>query len=178
MDPSALFGPTTFEVVGTEAVRKATPHFELWDGESPGSNYGGKPIVDFAGKPAFAELAVLWTLDAAGWDGVWVTHAGGREKHRRGFWGEQRPCEVPSTVLAFLEGIRTGRGGTSRGTWDLVCWPHGSRAPMPAELSFVECKWRGRDAVKGDQADWFRAARAAGADLESFLIVEWSLRSR
>jgi hypothetical protein len=178
VDPSDLFGPTSFEMVGTEAVRKATPHFSEWRGESPGSNFGGKRIVDFVGKPAFAELAILSTVGTAGWEGVWITHAGGREKHRRGFWGRQDPFEVPDTVLAFLGGIRSGRGGTSRGTWDLVCWPGRSTAPAPAELRFVESKWQGHDSIKSDQVEWFRTARAVGAPLESFLIIEWSLAAQ
>ena len=181
MEPSGLFEPTTWELLllgpgRKEAVRKATPGFPKWAGESPGSDYGGKPIVDFEGRPAFAELTILWTVNSAGWDGLWVTHAGGREKHRRGFWGPQEAFTAPDPVLAFLSRVRSNRGDSSKGTWDIVCWPRDATLITPADLRFIESKWAGKDNIKVDQVDWYRIARDFGAPREAFLIVEWSLR--
>jgi hypothetical protein len=179
-DPSSLFGPTTWlqlQLTDTqkEAVRLATPRFASWSGEAPGSSYGGKPFVEHRGRPAFAELAILWTLDEAGWPGVWITHAGGAEKHRRGFWGEQQPFEVPSDVLRLLADVRATRGDTSRGTWDIVCWPADQLSVRIDEMRFVESKWGGKDRIKPDQIAWYRAIREAGAPRDSFLVVEWRL---
>jgi hypothetical protein len=181
MEPSSLFGPTTWESLvlapgRKEAVRKVTPGFPKWAGASPGSDYGGKPIVDFEGRPAFAELVILWTVNQVGWDGVWVTHAGGREKHRRGFWGPQEEFQLPDGVLKFLSDVRSKRGDSSRGTWDIVCWPRDATAIAATDLRFIESKWGGKDGIKLDQIDWYRVARESGVSREAFLIVEWNLR--
>jgi hypothetical protein len=182
-EPSSLFGPTTFEPLvisptRKEVVHKATPTFLRWAGESPGSDYGGKQILDFQGQPPFAELAILGTVQAAGWDGVWVTHAGRREKHRRGFWGLQAAFELPSGVLGFLQQMRSSRGETSRGTWDVLCWPRDVATVAPANLRSIESKRGGHDALSVHQLDWFRSARDAGVPREAFLIVEWTLGRR
>jgi len=181
MEPSSLFGPTTWESLAIspgrkEAVRKATPGFPKWAGESPGSDYGGKPIVDFEGSPAFAELTILWTVNSAGWDGMWVTHAGGRENHRRGVWGTQESFQAPQDVLSFLSAIRASRGDSSKGTWDIVCWPRDASSIASSDLRFIESKWGGKDGIKVDQIDWYRVVREAGVPREAFLIVEWNLR--
>lgn len=108
---------------------------------------------------------------------MWVTHAGGREKHRRGFWGEQDLFEVDATVLELLYEVRGKRGDTSRGTWDIVCWPQNATSIQKTDLRFVESKWGGKDSIKVDQIDWFRHVRDSGIARESFLIVEWNLGS-
>jgi len=180
MEPSRLFGATswlslTLASGQKEAVRKASPGFPVWAGEPPGSNYGGKPVVDFQGRPAFAELRILYTVDDAGWSGVWVTHAGGREKHRRGFWGTQEDFTVPAEVLHFLGEIRRERGDTSKGTWDIVCWPKATDHPQNTDLRFIESKWGGKDTIKTDQIEWYRRVRNAGVSRDAFLVIEWNL---
>jgi hypothetical protein len=40
-------------------VPKATPSFSVWRGEQPAERYGKKPVLDFEGRMAFAELAIL-----------------------------------------------------------------------------------------------------------------------
>src|ERR1700682_60404 len=67
------------------AVPKATPQFLAWGGQPPGDTYGGKQILDFKGRPAFAELAILWALCEQGWEGVWIDTY--RRAFRTGFWG-------------------------------------------------------------------------------------------
>jgi hypothetical protein len=72
----ASLRPTTTETMTLPSGRvvafpKATPTLLLWRGD-PVETYGRKTVLDFNGRPAFAELAILWTLQNEGWQGVWV----------------------------------------------------------------------------------------------------------
>ena len=104
-----------------------------------------------------------------------VVACGGREKHRRGFGGVQEEFQVPEGVLGFLSGVRARREDSSKGTWDIVCWPRGATSITPPDLRFIESKWGGKDGIKVDQIDWYRVARESCAPREAFLIVEWRL---
>src|SRR5215467_2141126 len=73
-------------------VPKATPSFSVWRGEQPANRYGKKPILDFEGRMAFAELAILWSLQKSGWSGVWVDTY--RRKFRADYWNAA-PVELP-----------------------------------------------------------------------------------
>jgi hypothetical protein len=53
-------------------VPKVAPKFSTWTGPPPGDTFGGKASLDFNGRPAFAELAILWSFMESGWDGVWI----------------------------------------------------------------------------------------------------------
>jgi hypothetical protein len=53
-------------------IPKATLVFRKWGGEPPKDTYNGKPVLDFGGKPAFAELVILGMLEQAGWEGRWI----------------------------------------------------------------------------------------------------------
>ena len=55
--------------------------FRPWKGKPIRDTYGGKAVLEFDGKPVFAELAILGTIQKAGWDGVWVDTY--RRKFRR-----------------------------------------------------------------------------------------------
>jgi hypothetical protein len=62
--------PTTTQTLqlpksGWVSVPKSTPSFAVWTGEMPDDTYNGKQVLDWAGRPAFAELAVLWDLTAS-----------------------------------------------------------------------------------------------------------------
>ena len=53
------------------AVSKATPTFSKWTGTLVTDTFNGKAVFDAGGRPAFAELAILWSLRDRGWSGVW-----------------------------------------------------------------------------------------------------------
>lgn len=134
----------------------------------PASTYGGKPIVDVGGRPAFAELAVLWTLQAEGWDGCWVTHGGKREIYRVGLMDARPVKAIPGVLLDVLDQVRAERG-TSKGTWD-VC------VVRSDQLLFVECKRNRKDSISQDQISWLDyALNSVKIPIDSFLIVEWTL---
>ncbi len=69
-------------------VPKATPTFRLWHGPPVADTYNGKQILDFKGRPAFAELVILWSLMEVEWQGVWIDTY--RKAYRTGYWGDQR----------------------------------------------------------------------------------------
>src|SRR6516225_4051294 len=100
-------------------VPKATPSFSVWRGEQPADRYGKKPVLDFEGRMAFAELAILWSLQKSGWNGVWVDTY--RRKFRADYWNAP-PVELPPEPKALLDRIAGVRGGRDRGTWDVFCW--------------------------------------------------------
>jgi hypothetical protein len=163
--------PTTAESLRlstgeTVLVPKATPTFELWQGAEISSTYGGKAVLAFDGRPAFAELVILWSLEAEGWEGAWVTHGGGREIYRTGLMDAAPLAELPDTLGAMLGRVRALRG-TSRGTWDVCC-------VKGTEFLFVESKRKGHDAISGHQVNWLEAALSTGLELSSFLVVEWT----
>jgi len=137
-------------------VAKATPSFSLWRGEQPPDRYGKKPVVDFDGRMAFAELAILWSLQKAGWNGLWVN--------------TRSPLELPAGPKMLLDRISSLRGGKHRGTWDVFCWRDG-------EYLFAQSKWKNHDRFKPLQLEWLEAALSVNLPLSSFLIVEWSIQS-
>ena len=149
-------------------VPKATPSFSVWRGEQPAERYGKKPIVDFEGRMALAELAILWTLQKSGWKGVWVDTY--RRKFRTAYWNAPA-VEPPQHAEALLDRISAARGGKHRGTWDVLCW-------RDREYLFAQSKWKNHDRLKPAQLDWFESALSIRLPLSCFLIVEWSLQAQ
>src|SRR5437660_1144180 len=77
---------------GKVAVSKANPIFAAWLGAPLDDTYNGKAILSWHGRPAFAELAILWSMMEGGWDGVWIDTY--RRKFRRGYW-DSEPVALP-----------------------------------------------------------------------------------
>lgn len=44
------------------------PRFRKWTGKPSHDTYNGKPVLEFNGEPAFAELVILRTFEEAGWE--------------------------------------------------------------------------------------------------------------
>jgi hypothetical protein len=149
-------------------VPKATPSFSVWRGEQPAERYGKKPVVDFEGRMAFAELAILWNLQNSGWSGVWVDT--NRRQFRSDYWNAP-PVDLPPEHKALLDRISALRGGRHRGTWDVFCW-------RDREYLFAQSKWKNHDRLKPAQLEWLEAALSVDLPLPAFLIVEWSLHAQ
>lgn len=146
-------------------VPKATPAFDRWSGPPPADTYNNKPVLDVGGRPAFAELAVLWALHAAGWDGVWIdTYS---SAYRTGYWSCPVVPALPKESAELLGRIYESAGSRA-GAWDVFCW----RGP---DVLFAECKRRGRDSIRASQERWLGGALGIGLPLRSFLVVEWSI---
>jgi len=168
VSPSDAVAPTGTEsytlrsgrVVG---VPKATPMFPTWKGAPVTDTYNGKAVLDAGGRPSFAELAILWALRDAGWDGVWIDTY--RRKYRTGYW-DAPPVTLAGAPARLLERIYADLGARA-GAWDVFCWRAG-------EVLFAESKRRGHDRIRSSQLAFLDAALSIGLHLKSFLIVEWT----
>jgi hypothetical protein len=150
---------------GPVAVPKATPSFTAWAGSPPADTYNGKQVLDYEGRPAFAELAILWALNDAGWEGVWIDNYSG--VYRTSYWGSPSVEELPAAASALLGRIREA-AGSRFGAWDVFCW----RGP---KFLCAESKRVGRDSIRATQVRWLQAALDVGMSVEAFLVVEWSI---
>jgi len=160
--------PTATEIVElpsgkTVVIPKATPIFKVWTGEKITDTYGGKLVLDFDGKPEFAELGILRLFEGAGWQGFWVDTFHG--KYRTCYWPANE-VEPPDDQASLLNRIHEA-AGTRKGCWDVFCW-NGDR------YIFAESKRHAKDSLQDTQRRWLEAAIECGLPLESFLVVEWS----
>lgn len=164
-----LLTPTTTQLIRLSSdevvVPKTTPVFVAWAGQEPNDTYNGKQVLDFGGRPAFAELAVLWSLNALGWQGVWIDSF--RGVYRVGYWDCQPVLQLPDAPAQLLERIRLATGSRF-GAWDVFCW-------RDQEWLVAECKRARHDAIRETQARWLEAGLALGLSVGDFLIVEWSV---
>jgi hypothetical protein len=146
-------------------VPKTSPGFPSWRGPSPGDNYNGKPILDFNGRPAFAELAILWSFQETGWEGAWVDSY--RNRYLRGFWPLPLPQELPAEQKGLLREIASRTDGAGR-PWDVFCW-------SSKGVVFAEAKRLKRDSIRLTQIAFLAAALEVGVPLSAFLLVEWTV---
>jgi hypothetical protein len=136
--------------------------FRRWEGKPIQDTYGGKALIEFDGKPIFAELAILGTLRRAGWDGVWVDTY--RRKFRRGLTPDC--CELPSHAQKLYDRICKANNGKTSGCFDVLAWQGKS-------YLFVESKRRLKDTIQATQEAWIAAALHSGVPIDSLLICEW-----
>jgi len=129
--------------------------------------HGGKPIVDFNGTLAFAELALLRICQRAGWQGVWVDTF--RRKFRRDYWDGENNVALPSPQQDLLTHIYQ-HANLRSGCWDVFCW-------KADQLLFIEAKRQRRDKIRPSQVVWLSAALQCDIPLDSFLIVEWTFQT-
>jgi hypothetical protein len=145
-------------------IEKLEALFTLWRGNEV-DTYGGKQVIDYRGRPAFAELAVLWGMQEDGWQGVWIDSY--RRKLRTGYWDVapiQKLPERPSSLLERIYAI----AGSRAGAWDVFCW-------RGEEVRFTDCKRRSRDRIQPSQLHFLVSARSVGVPLSCFRIVEWEV---
>jgi hypothetical protein len=144
------------------SISRCSYLFTQWRGTPILDTYGGKPVLDWDGKPTFAELAILRVLEGVGWDGVWVDTF--RGKFRRTMPPEC--CKLPSHAQELYDRICGFNGGEGDGCFDVFAWKDG-------DCLFVESKRKSRDSIKKTQKAWVDAALKAGVSLDSLLICEW-----
>jgi hypothetical protein len=127
---------TDFPLSTGQVIRVPTSihRFPAWRGESPGATYGGKQVLDWRGRPAFAELAILWGPEASGWTGVWVDSFS--QTFRRGYRNET-PLNLPADQRDLLRRI-SHRERFPTGRWDVFCW-------QGDDVLFVESKRKAKD---------------------------------
>lgn len=146
------------------SVPKANPQFKAWPDEVPFNRYGNKAVLDFQGKPLFAELVILRLFEEIGWSGVWV------DTYRRRFrTGVDECTEIPAEKLRLLEKIYATAGASS-GCFDVFVW-------REEEIVFAESKRAGRDRIRPSQSRWLDATLRSDIALSSLLVVEWTLNN-
>ena len=160
--------PTTSEILLLAdhreiAVPKAAPCFSPWLGPSPGDTFGGKTLLDFKGRPAFAELIILWSFLEAGWEGVWVDSF--QKRYLRGFWPVPLSGTLPRERDDLLRQI-AARTEEAR-PWDVFCW-------SAEAVVFAEAKRQKHDSIRLSQKAFLASALDLGLAPSSFLLVEWS----
>jgi hypothetical protein len=146
------------------AFPKATPTFHIWRGAAVDKTYGRKAVLDFNGRPAFAELVILWTLQNHGWQGVWVDSF--RRAFRTDYWNGSPQKSLPEKPAALAEEI-WNLAKIRSGVWDVFCW-------RDDRVLFCESKKAGRDRTRPSQLRFAESALHVGLPLDSFLFVEWS----
>jgi hypothetical protein len=168
MNYPASLQPTSTETLTlpsgrSVAIPKATPTFSLWRGNHV-ETYGRKAVLDFNGRPAFAELAILWTLQNEGRQGVWIDSF--RRAFRTGYWNSPPEKSLPQKPSSLCDEI-WNLAKTRSGAWDVFCW-------QDDRVLFCEAKKAGRDRIRPSQLLFAESALNAGVPLDSFLFVEWT----
>jgi hypothetical protein len=145
-------------------IPKTAPLFSIWQGAAPGETYNRKAVLDFRGRPGFAELVILWAMLEAGWHGVWIDTY--RKAYRTAYWGQPPIVDLPKQGREILDRIAPHVPAWS-GAWDVLCW-------RDDDVLFAESKRRSRDAIRAAQVRWLAAALQSGFRADNFLVVEWS----
>lgn len=178
----SLLRPTTIESMQLGAETLLVPKVELWlrqwKGAPIADNFGGKPLIDLAGRPVFAELAVYELFRLSGWQARWIETYGAPVKNPKCYtnWLPLLPREARAMQLhqliederitALLQRLMIANSQTFAGCWDVLGW-HGTT------LIFAECKRRRKDKLRATQPRWLAAGLQEGLQLENFLLVEW-----
>ena len=175
--PSTLI-PDSFETHIIDGIEINIPivhlEFKKWDGEPIANTFGGKGLIDYKGKPMFAELAIQCTALEAGWNARWVETYAMKNKVPYYFteWsdgGLTTQLQEPITDKAqidILELIAENNNKSYSGCWDVLVW-NGRRT------IFIEAKRIKKDRFRMTQDRWLSAALHAGLPSEDFMIVWW-----
>jgi hypothetical protein len=146
-------------------IQKVNPVFKQWTGESVGETYGNKDVLNFYGKPEFAELGILRLMEYSGWNGVWVDTYG--SAFRTQYWPKNN-VKLPPRQLEIYNRIKK-KVGSKDGCFDVFCW-------KADQFIFIESKRCGEDQIRETQKRWLQVAHLnCDIPFEHFLIVEWSL---
>ena len=128
----SLLRPTTTEVLTSADQVLTVPKVELrlrrWAGAPISDTLGQKPLIDFGGRPLFAELCVYELARLSGWQARWVeTYGAGAmtPKHLTawadaGLAGQQHEPIPDPAVQDLLLGIAQANGNSYAGCWDIV----------------------------------------------------------
>lgn len=150
------------EVINDIPIKKTYRQLPKWKGEPDIDTYNNKPILDWKGKPVFAEIYALNEFKELGYEGVWV------DTFRRKYWIDiperSEAISLPQKYEDILFDIRGGN--IFAGTWDLFLWKE-------EEIRFVELKRQGKDKIRDTQIDFLRKALEKGYYQEAFELYEW-----
>jgi hypothetical protein len=143
-------------------VRTRSVVFNRWSGAlPPAGDRWNKVVIDWDSKWSFAEIVILRSYWADGWEGVWIT---GRRSFTTSWDPREKLPGLPPSADDLYEKL-CAAGGSHKGRWDLFCWKDDG-------FLFVESKGPG-DSIKPAQIAWWKAARALGVPASAFEIVQW-----
>ena len=147
------------------SVKRYSLVLEPWKGHSVKDSYGNKQLINYKGKPFFAELAVLKMLSKQGWKGVWV------DTYRKRFLVDlpenKKQARLNSKAEKVLKDI-TKENGKFSGCWDVFLW-------KGRDIKFFELKRKFKDAIRANQMKWLSSAINIGYSASQFSIIEWNL---
>jgi hypothetical protein len=152
--------------------------FKKWLGQPIANTFGGKPLIDYKGKPMFAELAIQRMAVASGWSARWVETYGSKGDNPY-YFTDWLDATLPKQVIAPLEDlskqallqkIRSANNDSYSGFWDVLAWDNDT-------ILFIESKRYKKDSVRGTQLKWLHAALKSGFEAANFLIVQWDFES-
>jgi hypothetical protein len=173
-----LLRPTSTELLTILGQVLEVPKVELqlrrWQGAPLADTFGSKAVIDFGGRPLFAELCVYELLRLSGWQARWVETygAGAMNPHHFTNWADaglagQKHEPIPNPDLqALLQQIAHANGNSYAGCWDVVGW-------VGPDVLFAELKRRKKDRLRPTQPRWLAAALQVGLQPTNFLLVEW-----
>ena len=145
-----------------------------WTGEPlANNNLGAKPLIDFAGRPQFAEVVILKLCQLSGWESRWVQTYSMKAGTPRFLndWADKpltlqqsTPIEDAHAQKAIAE-VRK-ENNTYSGCWDIFTWHNN-------QLVFAEVKRSKKDKLTKSQITWLQSAITVGLSVENFVVVEW-----
>ena len=177
--PFGLF-PNYEELLGGVSgikVLRVNLRFTKWNGAKAENSFGRKPIIDYGGKPEFAEIAIKNVATEGGWSARWIQTYGSGKNGPFFFsiWidgplKEQIPDPIESGHhQLLLKKISSLNGNSYKGCWDTLCWCN-------QKTLFIELKRHNKDRIRDTQIKWLEASLKAGLDLDNFPIAEWDFR--
>lgn len=159
-------------------IPKVILHLRPWAGTPLVHTFGNKPLIDFGGKPLFAELCVYELVRLSGWQARWVeTYGAGTMTPNHftqwadaGLAGQQHEPIPDAQIQQMLHEIAQANGNSFAGCWDVVGW-------NGEGLLFAELKRHKKDRIRPTQPRWLEAGLQVGLQPANFLLVEWDLAS-
>lgn len=175
----SLLRPTATEDIIVAGQLVAVSKVELllrpWTGAPLTNHFGHKALVDFGGRPMFAELCMYELLRLSGWEARWLETYSAPAALPYFFtdWQDVPPKQqqqsLPeSWIIDLLKLIMSYNNGRHGGCWDVLGW-------RGETILFAELKRRKKDRLQATQPRWVEAGLRAGLRPENFLFVEWEL---
>ncbi len=159
----------------------------VWNWANNKEMSNGKPLVDWAGQPMFAELAVVNILRADGWQAYWSECYGGTvfldqmprlPQGSKSAKLRQFGVTIDQRKVELIERIRKNCDAPNYSCLDAIAWKH-------EHTIFVELKNNGRgksgrkarDDLTKPQLRFINSAIKMGLTIDHFLIAEWQFSS-
>jgi hypothetical protein len=162
--------------------------FKRWKSKPMRDDLGGKPVVEYEGRPMFVELAVVQMAvrnGGGGWSAFWqeaypiCRQSGGPSYYAD--WREDAPRKDQITINSLdnigspyhqklQASIARYNGNSFRGCWEVIAWNGEVQRTM-----YIKIMQSNRDAnFRDNQIRWFSACLSAGLKRrENFLVVKW-----